>query len=187
MCYNKGTKVRETYLIKIVDRFKSLKPKGIDIMAINGKKITKAQMFTALADYLNDHDSEQTLATFTVGADDKAELISLTIGDAVVGLAHEVELLGNKSKKSGGTKKATDAQVKMEQELLSYMAKFPNELFTASGLVKRVPEFGAYPEPVTTQRVTPRLSAMEARGEVAKSKEKGKTLWQYVAQEEDEA
>ena len=156
-------------------------------MAINGKKITKAQMFTALADYLNDHDSEQTLATFTVGADDKAELISLTIGDAVIGLAHEVELLGNKSKKSGGTKKATDAQIKMEQELLSYMTKFPNELFTASGLAKRVPEFSAYPEPVTTQRVTPRLSAMEARGEVAKSKEKGKTLWQYVEQEEDEA
>ena len=154
-------------------------------MAINGKKITKAQMFTALADYLNDHDSEHTLATFTVGVDDKAELISLTIGDAVVGLTHEVELLGNKSKKSGSSKK-TEAQQKMETELLSYMADFPNELFTATALVKRVPEFGAYPDPVTTQKVTPRLGAMEKEGKVSKTKEKGKTLWQYVAQDEFE-
>lgn len=159
-------------------------------MAINGKKITKAQMFNALADYLNERDPEQTLATFTVGSDDKAEQVSLTIGDAVVGLAHELELLANKSKKSGGaTKKATEAQVKMEQELLSYMADRPNEMFTVTQLVKNVPEFAQYPDPVTTQRVTPRLSAMEARGEVEKTKDKGKNLWKYVspeAEEEDE-
>jgi C1A family cysteine protease len=186
MCYNKGTKVRETYLIKIIDRFKSLKPKGIDTMAINGKKITKVQMFNALADYLNERNPEQVLANFTVGSGDKAEQVSLTIGDAMAGLEHEVELLGNKSKKSGSTKKVTDAQVKMEKELLSYMADFPNELFTATTLVKRVPEFGAYPDPVTTQKITPRLTALEKEGKVSKTKEKGKTLWKYVAQDEFE-
>ena len=185
MCYNKGTKVRETYLIKIIDRFKSLKPKGIDTMAINEKKITKAQMFTALSDYLAEADGAKVLATFSVGKDDKAELVSLTIEDAIVGLNHEVELLGNKSKKSGGSKK-TEAQQKMETELLSYMADFPNELFTATALVKRVPEFGAYPDPVTTQKVTPRLTALEKEGKVSKTKEKGKTLWKYVEQNEVE-
>lgn len=159
-------------------------------MAINGKKITKAQMFSALASFLGQNDSEQTLATFTVGSDDKAEQVSLTIEDAMVGLAHELELLANKSKKSGGaTKKATEAQIKMEQELLSYMADRPNEMFTVTQLIKSVPEFAQYAEPVTTQRVTPRLFAMEARGEVEKTKDKGKNLWKYVsseAEEEDE-
>ena len=156
-------------------------------MAINGKKITKAQMFNALADYLNERDPEQTLATFTVGSDDKAEQVSLTIGDTVVGLEHELELLANKSKKSGGaTKKATEAQVKMEQELLSYMAEYPDELFTATALIKRVPEFASYPDPVTTQKITPRLGAMEKEGKVSKTKEKGKTLWKYVEQDEVE-
>ena len=161
-------------------------------MAINGKKITKVQMFNALSDYLNEHDDpEQVLANFTVGSGDKAEQVSLTIGDAMAGLEHEVELLGNKSKKSGSTKKVTDAQVKMEKELLSYMAEYPNELFTATALTKRVPEFASYPDPVTTQKITPRLGEMEKRGLVEKTKEKGKTLWKYVEQdefeEEDEA
>ena len=156
-------------------------------MAINGKKITKAQMFSALCDHLNECDAQQVLATFTIGADDKAERVSLTISDTIIGLEHEMELLANKSKKSGGaTKKATEAQTKMEQELLSYMAEFSNELFTATNLVKRVPEFADYAEPVTTQRVTPRLSAMEKKGLVSKTKEKGKTLWQYVQQDEFE-
>ena len=171
---------------KIKDRFKSLKPKGIDTMAINEKKITKAQMFTALSVFLADqNDGAKILATFSVGKDDKAELVSLTIEDAIVGLNHEIELLGNKSKKSGSSKK-TEAQQKMETELLSYMADFPNELFTATALVKRVPEFGAYPDPVTTQKVTPRLTALEKEGKVSKTKEKGKTLWKYVEQDEFE-
>ena len=88
-------------------------------------------------------------------------------------------------------KKITDAQVKMEKELLSYMAEYPNELFTATALTKRVPEFASYPDPVTTQKITPRLGEMEKRGLVEKTKEKGKTLWKYVEQdefeEEDEA
>ena len=159
-------------------------------MAINEKKITKAQMFTALSVFLADqNDGAKVLATFSVGKDDKAEQVSLTIADAIVGLNHEVELLANKSKKSSGSKK-TEAQQKMETELLSYMANFPNELFTATALVKRVPEFGAYPDPVTTQKVTPRLTALESEGKVSKSKEKGKTLWKYVTsevEEEDEA
>jgi hypothetical protein len=53
-----------------------------------------------------------------------------------------------------------------------------------------VPEFDAYPDPVTPQKVTPRLNALESEGKVSKSKEKGKTLWKYVAsavEEEDEA
>lgn len=156
-------------------------------MAINGKKITKAQMFNALADHLNECNPEQVLASFTIGSDDKTERINLTIGDAIVGLERELELLANKSKKSGGaTKKVSEAQVKMEGELLSYLADHPNEMFTVTQLVKNVPEFAQYAEPVTTQRVTPRLSAMEARGEVAKTKDKGKNLWKYVEQDEVE-
>ena len=155
-------------------------------MAINEKKITKAQMFTALSVFLADqNDDAKVLATFSVGEDDKAEQVSLTIGDAIVGLSHEIELLGNKSKKSGSSKK-TEAQQKMETELLSYMADFPNELFTTTTLIKRVPEFDAYPDPVTPQKVTPRLGAMEKEGKVSKTKEKGKTLWKYVAQDEFE-
>ena len=152
-------------------------------MAINGKKITKAQMFSALANYVGaSGDPEQVLATFTIGSDDKMEQVHLTVEDAVVGLAHELELLANKSKKSGGaTKKATEAQTKMEQELLSYMAEYPDELFTATALIKRVPEFASYPDPVTTQKITPRLGAMEKEGKVSKTKEKGKSLYQWVA------
>ena len=155
-------------------------------MAINEKKITKAQMFTALSVFLADqNDGAKVLATFSVGKDDKAEQVSLTIADAIVGLNREVELLGNKSKKSSGSKK-TEAQKKMETELLSYMADFPNELFTATTLIKRVPEFDAYPDPVTPQKVTPRLNALEKEGKVSKTKDKGKTLWKYVKQDEFE-
>ena len=155
-------------------------------MAINGKKITKAQMYTALANYVGANgDPEQVLATFTIGSDDKMEQVHLTVEDAVAGLAHELELLVNKSKKSGSSKK-TEAQQKMETELLFYMADFPNELFTATALVKRVPEFASYPDPVTTQKVTPRLTALEKEGKVSKTKEKGKTLWKYVEQDEFE-
>ena len=149
-------------------------------MAINEKKITKAQMFTALSAFLADqNDGAKVLATFSVGKDDKAEQVSLTIEDAIVGLNHEVELLGNKSKKSGSSKK-TEAQQKMETELLSYMADFPNELFTTTTLIKRVPEFDAYPDPVTPQKITPRLNALEKEGKVSNTKEKGKTYYSLV-------
>ena len=154
-------------------------------MAINGKKITKAQMFTALSAYMGQDDGAKVLATYTVGKDDKAEQVSLTIADAISGLAHEIELLGNKAKKSGSSKK-NEAQVKMECELLSYMEQFPNELFTATALLKRVPQFAEYADPVTTQRITPRLTALEKEGKVSKTKEKGKTLWQFMEQEDED-
>ena len=44
MWYNKNVKRNTSYRNKFIDRFKSLKPKGIDTMA-NTKKMTKADYF----------------------------------------------------------------------------------------------------------------------------------------------
>ena len=64
------------------------------------------------------------------------------------------------------------------------MAENPARLWTVSELVKEVPDM---PADMSTQRMTPLLTTLVNEGYVAKTKEKGKSLYQWVAPSEDES
>ena len=150
-------------------------------MANNEKKITKAMNFGAIIDLLSQMPAEQVLAKFTVGKGDKTEVIPLTVEMAIGKLNHELGLLSKKNSGEGKTSKLTEAQMQMEREILLYLSDFPNQLFSASELCKKIPGFAEQNPPVSTQKITPRLNAMLSRGEVKVIKEKGKNMWQYDA------
>jgi hypothetical protein len=57
------------------------------------------------------------------------------------------------------------------------MADSPNQLFTTTDIIKSCSAC----EGMNPQKVAPRLNAMEKEGKVSKTKDKGKTLWQYVS------
>jgi hypothetical protein len=62
------------------------------------------------------------------------------------------------------------------------MADHPNQLFTTTDIIKGCPAC----EGMNTQKVAPRLNALSDAGSVTKSKDKGKTLWQYAGEEDYE-
>ena len=152
-------------------------------MANNEKKITKAMNFGAIIDLLSTMPEEKVLAQFTIGKDDKATVVPLTVGIAIDKLKHEMGLLSKKNAGEGKTSKVTAVQEQMEREILLYLSDFPNQLFSASELCKNIPGFAEQNPPVSTQKITPRLNAMLNRGEVKVTKEKGKNMWQYVTPE----
>jgi hypothetical protein len=158
MCYNKGTKVRETYLIKIIDRFKSLKPKGIDTMATttsSSAKLTKAQKFAMIANIAEVKNNPIL-----------AELI-----------AHEVELL---AKKNSADKKPTaqqEANATIKADILAVMEANPNQLFTVSELLKKVPNL---PDTMTNQRMSALVRQMVDAGSVKRTEDKRKAFFSLV-------
>ena len=158
MCYNKGTKVRETYLIKIIDRFKSLKPKGIDTMATttsSSAKLTKAQKFAMIAN-IAEVKNNPVLAEF---------------------IAHEVELL---TKKNSADKKPTaqqEANATIKADILAVMEANPNQLFTVSELLKKVPNL---PDTMTNQRMSALVRQMVEAGSVKRTEDKRKAFFSLV-------
>ena len=158
MCYNKGTKVRETYLIKIIDRFKSLKPKGIDTMATttsSSAKLTKAQKFAMIAN-IPEVANNPILAEF---------------------IAHEVELL---AKKNSADKKPTaqqEANATIKADILAVMEANPNQLFTVSELLKKVPNL---PDTMTNQRMSALVRQMVDAGSVKRTEDKRKAFFSLV-------
>ena len=148
MCYN---------LNVIKDRFKSLKPKGIDTMTNTTKtpKLTKMQKFQMLAD-LPAVKSDPTLSEF---------------------VAHEMELL---SKKNSGEKKLTPQQIANEavkSAVMETMSANPNRLFTITELTKEVP---GLPADMSVNRMSALVRQLKDEGKVVRIEDKRKALFRVA-------
>ena len=137
-------------------------------MATNEKKMTKAVAFEMAI---------KALETSAIPGKD----------DAIAKIAKEIEHLAKKSS-SGKLTKKQEANLGLAEQVADYMAENPNTLFTVTELVKNVPNM---PADMSTQRMTPLLTALVNDGRVSKSKDKGKSIYQYIvpadeAEDEDE-
>ena len=143
------------------------------------KKITKALNYGAIIKHLEALPAGTVLDTVTVGSGENAKSVPITVELAIEKLTHEIGLLEKKNSGSGSGKptKAQEANIALEAEILEFMADSPNQLFTTTDIIKSCPAC----EGMNPQKVAPRLNSMEKDGKVSKTKDKGKTLWQYVS------
>lgn len=144
------------------------------------KKITKALNYGAIIKHLEALPAGTVLDYVTVGSGENAQTIAVTAEIAVEKLTHEIGLLSKKNAKSGSGKptKTQEANAVLESDILDYMADHPNQLFTTTDIIKGCPAC----EGMNPQKVAPRMNALADAGSVTKSKDKGKTLWQYAAE-----
>ena len=137
------------------------------------KKITKQMKLSAIIDYFEGMDADATVDLATVKVDGQEQEVPITVQHIIDFAQHEIELLSKK--KSGSTAKGED---ELATAILSYMEQNPTLLMTTTDLIKSCPAC----EGLNTQKVAPRLSNLEKAGLVVKTKEKGKTLWQYAGE-----
>ena len=124
-------------------------------------KMTKADRFTALADYL----SANPTLTF---ATPKGEITAKDMGEFV---AHELELL---SKKNSADKKPTAQQTAnagIQTAIVDGMEV--NRLYTVTEIIKEIPECAE----LTNQRVSALLRQLVDRGEVVRTEDKRKAYF----------
>ena len=137
------------------------------------KKITKQMKLSAIIDYFEGMDADATVDLATVKVDGQEQEVPITVQHVIDFAQHEIELL---SKKKSGS--ATKGEDELATAILSYMEQNPTLLMTTTDLIKNCPAC----EGLNPQKVAPRLSNLEKAGLVVKTKEKGKSLWQYAEQ-----
>ena len=137
------------------------------------KKITKQMKLSAIIDYFEGMDADATVNLATIKVDGQEQEVPITVQHIIDFAQHEVELLSKK--KSGSVTKGED---ELATAILSSMEQNPTLLMTTTDLIKNCPAC----EGLNPQKVAPRLSNLEKAGLVVKSKEKGKTLWQYAGE-----
>ena len=118
-------------------------------------KLTKAQKFAMIAD-IPEVKNNPMLAEF---------------------IAHEVELL---SKKNSADKKPTaqqEANATIKADILALMEANPNQLFTVSELLKKVPNL---PDTMTNQRMSALVRQMVDAGSVKRTEDKRKAFFSLV-------
>ena len=118
-------------------------------------KLTKAQKFAMIAD-IPEVKNNPILAEF---------------------IAHEVELL---SKKNSADKKPTaqqEANATIKADILGVMEANPNQLFTVSELLKKVPNL---PDTMTNQRMSALVRQMVDAGSVKRTEDKRKAFFSLV-------
>ena len=98
--------------------------------------------------------------------------------EAIEKIAKEIENLAKKKSGNGTLTKKQMANAGLAEQVADHMAEHPARLWTVTELVKEVPNM---PADMSTQRMTPLLTALVNEGYVAKTKEKGKSLYQWVA------
>lgn len=98
--------------------------------------------------------------------------------EAVEKIRKEIENLAKKKSGNGTPTKKQVANAGLAEQVADHMAENPARLWTVTELVKEVPNM---PADMSTQRMTPLLTALVNEGYVAKTKEKGKSLYQWVA------
>ena len=145
---------RENKIIK--DRFKSIKPKGIDTMATNtNKKITKAQKFAMLR---------------AIPAVAENPML-------VEFIDHEVELL---SKKNSADKKPTAQQTANEGIKTAIVEGMEvNRVYTITELIKEIPECAE----MTNQRVSALVRQLVDAGKVKRTEDKRKAYFSLIVGE----
>ena len=137
------------------------------------KKITKQAKLSAIIGHFDGMDANATVGRTTIKVDGREQEVLITVQHIIDFAQHEIELLGKK--KSGSATKGED---ELATAILSYMEQNPTLLMTTTDLIKNCPAC----EGLNPQKVAPRLSNLEKSGLVVKTKEKGKTLWQYAEQ-----
>ena len=137
------------------------------------KKIPKEMKLSAIIDYFEGIEVDATVDLATIKVDGQEQEVPITVQHILDFAQHEIELLGKK--KSGSDTKGED---ELATAILSYMEQNPTLLMTTTDLIKNCPAC----EGLNPQKVAPRLSNLEKSGLVVKTKEKGKSLWQYAEQ-----
>ena len=137
------------------------------------KKITKQMKLSAIIDYFEGMDADATVDLATIKVEGQEQEVPITVQHIIDFAQHEIDLL---SKKKSGS--ATKSEDELATAILSYMEQNPTLLMTTTDLIKNCPAC----EGLNPQKVAPRLSNLEKAGLVVKSKEKGKTLWQYAGE-----
>ena len=118
-------------------------------------KMTKAQKFALIAE-IPEVKNNPVLAEF---------------------IAHEVELL---TKKNSADKKPTaqqEANATIKADILAVMEANPNQLFTVSELLKKVPNL---PDTMTNQRMSALVRQMVDAGSVKRTEDKRKAFFSLV-------
>lgn len=118
-------------------------------------KLTKAQKFAMIAD-IPEVKNNPMLAEF---------------------IAHEQELL---AKKNSAEKKPTaqqEANTTIKAGVLAVMEANPNQLFTVSELLKKVPDL---PDTMTNQRMSALVRQMVDAGQVKRTEDKRKAFFSLV-------
>ena len=118
-------------------------------------KLTKAQKFAMIAD-IPEVKNNPMLVEF---------------------IAHEVELL---AKKNSADKKPTAQQevnATIKADILALMEANPNQLFTVSELLKKVPNL---PDTMTNQRMSALVRQMVDAGSVKRTEDKRKAFFSLV-------
>ena len=118
-------------------------------------KLTKAQKFAMIAE-IAEVKNNPILAEF---------------------IAHEVELL---TKKNSADKKPTaqqEANATIKADILAVMEANPNQLFTVSELLKKVPNL---PDTMTNQRMSALVRQMVDAGSVKRTEDKRKAFFSLV-------
>ena len=145
---------------KIIDRFKSLKPKGIDTMATTKmtNKVAYEMAITALsASNLPNKD------------------------EAIAKIAKAIEQLEKKSAGSGKPTKTQLANMALAEGIAEFMANQPNRLFSISEISKECPAvLGENP-----QKIRPLLTTLIQQKRVERTEVKGKPMFQFVGEVED--
>ena len=118
-------------------------------------KLTKAQKFAMIAN-IPEVANNPVLAEF---------------------IAHEVELL---TKKNSADKKPTaqqEANATIKADILAVMEANPNQLFTVSELLKKVPNL---PDTMTNQRMSALVRQMVDAGSVKRTEDKRKAFFSLI-------
>jgi hypothetical protein len=124
----------------------------------NEKKMTKAVAFELAIKALNESELPDA-------------------SEAVEKIRKEIENLAKKKSSNGKPTKKQEANSALAEQVAVYMASHPNQMFTVTELVKGVP---GLPADMSTQRMTPLLTALVNDGSVSKSKDKGKSYYKWV-------
>lgn len=108
--------------------------------------------------------------------------------EAIEKIAKEIENLSKKKSGNGKPTAKQTANMALAEQVAVYMGSHPTQMFTVTELVKGVP---GMPADMSTQRMTPLLTALVEQNRVEKSKDKGKSYYKYIvpadeAEDEDE-
>lgn len=96
-----------------------------------------------------------------------------SVETCVEALLHEIELL---AKKNASDRKQTPAQIaneNLKNVIVDYLTAHPNEMFTATDLMKNVPELAE----LSNQKVTSMVSQLTEQGKIVRTYEKRKAFF----------
>lgn len=94
----------------------------------------------------------------------------------VEALLHEIELLAKKNASDRKPTAAQQANEELKNVLVDFLNAHPNELFTATDLMKKVPEFAE----LSNQKITSMVSQLSEQGKIVRTYEKRKAYFSAI-------